>query len=187
MRGWAADLLADPRTLVWFTGLALLALLGTWPLARRTGAPVWMVAGTLLAAAVVGTLTLSPEPGHPVLGPSPAAAGDCLGTLADPGAWLRALVATHSRGERVGNVLMFIPVCGLAVLVTHRPVRVLVAGVLAPVTLEVTQALLGAGRNCAADDWVNNATGAVLGVAAGALVLAVSARSGRLPHPPVRS
>jgi NDP-sugar pyrophosphorylase family protein len=40
-----------------------------------------------------------------------AAAGalaDCARTLADPGAWVRALVSTQDRGERVGNIAMFI-------------------------------------------------------------------------------
>lgn len=187
MRGWAAQFLADPRTWLALAGLVVVAALVARPLARRIGAPVWLTAAALLAAALVASLTLPPAPGHPVHGPSLAALADCAGTLADPGAWLRGLLATRQRGERVGNVLMFVPVCALTVLATRRPALVAVIGVLAPAAIEVGQALIGGGRDCAANDWLNNATGAVLGVAAGVALLAAGARSRRLPHPPPRS
>lgn len=176
MRGWAADFLADPRTWVVAVSLAGLALVSARPLARRTGWPVGATAGTLLSAVLVVTLTLAPAPGHLVDGPTVAALTDCVRALADPGAWWQALASTRNQGERVGNVLMFVPVCFFAVLATGRPVVVAAVGALSPVAIEVSQAIISGGRDCAADDWVNNATGAVLGTVAGALLLRAASR-----------
>jgi VanZ like protein len=171
MRGWAAEYLADVRTLVAAVVLALVAVLAARPLARRTGWPLWATVATLLSVAVVGTLTLAPQPGEPVTGPSGSAIVDCVQRLADPVAWWRGLIATGDRGERVGNVLMFVPVGFFATLASRRPLVVAVIGVLAPLAIEVVQVLIGGGRDCAANDWLNNATGALLGVIAGTVLL----------------
>jgi hypothetical protein len=159
-----------------FVALVLLALAISRPLARRLGCPVWVMAATLLSAAVVLSLTLPPAPGHPVDGPAAAALADCLRAFPHPGGWWRALVSTDDRGERVGNVAMLVPVSLFAVLATRRPVRVALVGALAPVAIELSQALIGAGRDCLPDDWINNATGALLGAAAGALALRLMPR-----------
>lgn len=170
MRGWASDYLSDSRIWVVAIGLAALALLAARPVARRTGWPVWTTAATLLSAAVVATLTLAPAPGMPVAGPTGAGILDCAQILVDPAEWWRGLVATGDRGERVGNVLMFMPVCFFGTLATRRPAVVAVIGALAPLAIEFGQVLIGGGRDCAANDWLNNATGALLGVAAAVLV-----------------
>lgn len=175
MRGWAADLLSDPRTWVLGAILLVLAVAAARPLARRAGWPVWPTAGLLISVAVVASITLSPAPGQQVGGPSLGAVTDCLRALPDPLAWLRALVATHNRGERVGNVLMFMPIGGFAVLATRRPVWAGLLAGLSPLLIEIGQALVGGGRDCAADDWVNNATGAVLGAVLATLLLRLSA------------
>jgi VanZ like family len=171
MLGWAVEYLADPRTAVAIVGLVLLAALAARPVALLTGWPVWTTAAMLQAAAVVGILTLGPAPGMPVTGPDGAAIVDCVQSLADPSAWWRGLIATTDRGERVGNVLMFTPLGFFAVLATRRPAVVAVVGVLAPCAIEFGQVLIGGGRDCAANDWLNNATGLLLGVVAGVVVL----------------
>jgi hypothetical protein len=169
VRGWAAQFLADPRMWAVFLGLVGLAAV----FARRSGWKVW---GTLLSAAAIITLTLVPAPGQPVDGPSFASLADCIRVLPDPGEWWRAAISVERRGERVGNVLMFVPICFFAVLATRRPVWIAVLGVVAPVVIEVSQVFVGGGRDCAADDWVNNATGALLGVSAGVLALRLASR-----------
>lgn len=171
MRGWAGDYLADPRTWVVAAGLGLLALLLARPVARRAGWSGWATVATLLSAAAIGLLTLAPAPGQPIMGPSAAGVADCVRALADPPAWWHALTATSDRGERLGNVLMFAPLGCFATLASRRPVAVAVIGVLAPIGVEIAQVLIGGGRDCAANDWLNNATGALLGVAAAVLAI----------------
>jgi hypothetical protein len=171
MRGWAAEYLSDPRTWIAAAGLVVLAAVAARPVARRAGWPVWTTAATLLSAAVVGILTLAPAPGQPVSGPDGAAIVDCVHALADPSAWWRGLISTDDRGERVGNVLMFVPLGLFATLASRRPVVVAAIGVLAPAAIELGQVLIGGGRDCAANDWLNNTTGALLGVVAGVVAL----------------
>jgi hypothetical protein len=170
VRGWASDYLSDSRSWVVAIGLAVLALAAARPVARRTGWPVWTTTAALLSAAVVATLTLAPAPGMPVVGPTGAGIVDCAQILVDPAQWWRGLVATGDRGERVGNVLMFMPVGFFAALATRRPAMVAVIGALAPFAIEFGQVLIGGGRDCAANDWLNNAIGALLGVAAAVVV-----------------
>jgi VanZ family protein len=176
--GWTSQFLADARTWGVFGCLALLALAATRPLARRTGWPAWATAGMLLSVAVIATLTLAPAPGHPVGGPDPVAVGDCARALFDPAAAGRALVSTAHLGERIGNVLMFMPACCFAVLASRRPVLVAALGAAAPAVIELSQAAIAGGRECAVNDWVNNATGAVLGV----LVAVATLRVHRASH-----
>jgi hypothetical protein len=171
VRGWAAEYLADARTWVVAAILAVLAVLAARPVARRMGWPVWTTVATLLSVAVVCTLTLAPQPGEPVTGPAAGAIVDCVQQLADPGAWWRGLIATTDRGERVGNVLMFIPVGFFATLASRRPLVVAVVGALAPLMIEFGQVLIGGGRDCAANDWLNNATGVLLGVVTAVMLM----------------
>lgn len=171
MLGWAAEYLADPRTAVVILVLVLLAAVAARPVALLAHWPVWTTAAMLQSAAVVGILVLGPAPGYAVTGPDGAAMAHCVRSLGDPSAWWQGLIATGDRGERVGNVLMFVPLGLFAVLASRRPVVVAVLGVLAPGAIELSQVLIGGGRDCAANDWLNNATGALLGVVAGAVVL----------------
>ncbi|HEY8474801.1 MAG TPA: VanZ family protein [Natronosporangium sp.] len=171
MLGWAAEYLADPRTPIVVLSLVLLAALVARPLALLTRWPVWTTAAMLQAAAVVGILTLGPAPGHPLTGPDGAALVDCVQTLGSPSAWWEGLIATGDRGERVGNVLMFMPLGCFAVLVTKRPVLTALVVAFAPSVIELSQVLIGGGRDCAANDWLNNATGGLLGVLVGWTVL----------------
>lgn len=183
MRGFAAELLSDPRAWITLLAAAAIGLVAARLLIRHSGWAPLPALGAVLSTALVAALTLSPGPGQPVDGPTLGAVADCARTLADPAGWVRALVATQDRGERVGNVLMFVPVCGFAVLATGRWRLVGVAGVLAPVMIELSQSLIDGGRDCAANDWVNNATGALLGAAAGAALLWWSRRRARTGRP----
>jgi hypothetical protein len=149
----------------------MLSALAVRPIARRAGWPVWTTLALLLSTAVVVLLTLGPAPGRTVTGPDGAVIVDCVRRLADPPAWWHGLITTGDRGERVGNVLMFVPVGFFAVLASRRPVVVAVIGLLAPGAIELGQVLIGGGRDCAANDWLNNATGALLGVVAGVVAL----------------
>lgn len=177
MLGWASEYLADPRTAVVIVALVLLAAVAARPVALLAGWPVWTTAAMLQAAAVVCILTLGPAPGHPVTGPEGDAVVDCVRGLTDPSAWWQGLIATTDRGERVGNVLMFVPLGFFAVLATRRPVAVAVLGVLAPCVIELGQVLIGGGRDCAANDWLNNVTGLLVGVVAGVLAARLSSRA----------
>jgi hypothetical protein len=196
MRGWASDVLTDPLTVIAGILLFVLAAVSSRPVARRLGTPIWVSAGLLASAAAVVMLTLLPAPGFSVAGPSGDALGACAGSLGDPAGLWRGLVARDSIGERVGNILMFVPLTFFTAISVarrrvalvaalgstrsfkrssgrpgHGLIAVAAAAVATPVVIEVVQALLGAGRTCAGYDWVNNALGGLLGVAVGAVVL----------------
>lgn len=180
MRGWAWEVITDPVTAIAAAVLLIVAVAAARPLARWRGWPVGPTFGLLVAVAAVAVLTLLPAPGHPVGGPSGTLLGGCLQALADPEQlWTRGLLATSSRGERLGNIAMLLPVTLFAVLAVRRVVPVAVCGVLAPVAVELAQALLGAGRTCTGYDWVNNATGALLGALLGAALLRRARRRDR--------
>ncbi|WP_173077830.1 VanZ family protein [Phytohabitans rumicis] len=147
-----------------FALLAPLALVAHRGLAGRLGWARWPTLGVLLSLAVVLTLTLPPEPGVPIGGPGLSGLGACTGSLFDPGVLGRGLIATTERGERVGNVLMFVPLTFFAVYASRRPALVATVGVVLPVAIELTQSIEGVGRECVGYDWVNNAIGAVAGV-----------------------
>jgi glycopeptide antibiotics resistance protein len=177
MREWAWAVVTDPVTTV--AAIALLAAAGllTGPLARWRRWPVWPTAGVLVAAAVILVLTLLPAPGHPVGWGGLAALRSCARSLTSPDLlWTYGLLSTDDRGERVGNIAMFVPLTFFAVLACRRPLLVAVAGVLLPPTVELAQALMGAGRTCIGYDWVNNATGALIGVLLGVVTLWLARR-----------
>lgn len=171
MRGWANDFLSEPWPALTFIALAAVALLAHRRIATRLGWSRWLTLGTLMGLAIVLTLTLPPAPGAAIGRPEWSAAGRCVESLFDPAVLWRGLFATSERGERVGNVLMFVPLTFFAVLASGRPVRIAVAGVALPVGIELTQSILDFGRECVGYDWVNNAIGALLGAVLGALTV----------------
>ncbi len=175
--------LADPRTPVLATVFVAVALAAARPLARRLRWPLLPTVLTLLSGAAVAAMTLPPAPGAAVRGPDAAALGACARSLVDPRGLAFAFDFAAGRGERVGNIAMFVPLAFFAVLASRRPVLAGAVTATAPVLIEVTQVLTGAGRTCDGYDWVNNATGAVLGALGGAAVLALA----RLLRPPVRT
>lgn len=169
MLGWAAEYLAEPWPALTLSILATLSFAVFGPLSRKLGWPALPTLGALLGLAVIAALTLPPGPDAGEFSGGGLAA--CGQALFDPGAFARALVATTDRGERVGNVLMFVPFTFFATLATRRPGRVAAVGVLLPVVVEVSQALLDLGRDCVARDWANNAVGALLGTALAVVAL----------------
>jgi hypothetical protein len=168
---WAADFLSQPWPALTFAVLLALAAVAYRPVARRLGWPAWATFGALVSLAVVLTLTLPPAPDTMIDDPGQSGVGGCVGSLFDPQLLWRAVTATTDRGERVGNVLMFMPLTFFAVLASRRPALVATGGVLLPVVIEVSQSIMDVGRECVGYDWVNNAIGAVLGVIVGAATI----------------
>jgi len=67
--------------------------------------------------------------------------------------------------ELLANVALFVPPVFFAVLVTRRPVWMLLAGSGLSAVIEGVQALVPAiGRACDTNDWMMNTIGAVIGV-----------------------
>lgn len=176
MRGWAFDFLSQPWPVMTFALLAVVAAAVHRPLAARLRWATWPTLGLLLSLAVVLTLTLPPAPHVPIGVPGVADVDRCVGSLSDGGQLWRALVATTERGERVGNIAMFVPATFFAVLASRRPAVVAAAGVLFSGAIELSQSVMHLGRECVGYDWVNNAIGATLGVLLGVLAVRVSTR-----------
>lgn len=179
MRGWAAAFLSQPWPALTFAVLALVAVVVFRPLADRLGWPRLATLGTLLAAAVIATLTFPPAPGASFGGLAPGELPSCLDALFSPRGLWYGLTATEDRGERIGNVLMFVPLTFFATLASRRPVVVALAGMALPVLVELTQAFLNVGRDCVGYDWVNNAIGALLGAVGGAVFMWLAHTAGR--------
>lgn len=168
--------------LPWLIPGCLLALavsiLASGSVARRLGCsrPVaWLLlmslgvilSGTLTPLAVGGAL----ERSHP---------GTCdLSRVGFP-----SLLELVSPGDALGNILMFVPL-GFAIAVLPRSrgkVAVVVCAVALPFVIEMTQLLvIPLGRACESADVVDNLTGLVIGLAAGALVSSLARRTGRTP------
>ena len=182
MRDWARSVLSDPATALAAAVLVAGAVLAARPLARWRRWPALPTLGLLLAAATVVVLTQLPAPGHPVLGPDLGELQACARSLTSPRLlWTDGLLSTANRGERIGNIAMFVPLTLFAVVMTRRPLPVTAVGVLLPAAVEAAQALAGAGRTCAGFDWVNNAIGALLGVLLGLAALRLARRRTTAP------
>ncbi|MEN8708115.1 MAG: VanZ family protein [Nocardioides marinisabuli] len=164
--------------------LAGLALL----LQRRTGVVwAWAFAGLLWSLVVIGLLTLLPAQADPGVVYADERLGVCsfdLGGPAPDGFWIL------SGGQRLLNVLVFVPSGALLVVVAARwrsgwvTVPLGLAALAAySVGIEWTQLELARiDRACDVTDVVDNVTGAALGVAIG-LVLVVVLRPWRARHP----
>ena len=179
MLGWAREFLSQPWPFLTFALVVAVGLATHRPLARRLGWRRWPTLGMFVGAAAVAALTLPPAPvstavplapGVSVTGPDGQVIAACVRSLTDPSVLWSGLVTVDSLGERIGNVAMFVPLAFFAVLAVRRP---LLAGgllLLAPAGVEFTQAVLGVGRECVGYDWVNNATGVLVGAAAAGAV-----------------
>ncbi|MFY1635270.1 VanZ family protein [Solwaraspora sp. WMMB335] len=185
MLGWAREFLSQPWPFLTLVLLTVVGLLVHRPLAHRLGWARWPTLGLFLGAAAVAALTLPPAPtgGVPVAPGASVSGADsqmvaaCVRSLTDPAVLWSGLVTIDSLGERVGNVAMFVPLAFCTVLAVRRPLPATGALLLVPAAIELAQAMLGVGRECVGYDWVNNATGVLLGAAAGGIVrLAASFR-----------
>ncbi|WBB96935.1 MULTISPECIES: VanZ family protein [unclassified Solwaraspora] len=179
MLGWAREFLSQPWPFLTLAALAGVSLLAHRPLAVRLGWARWPTLGMLLGAAAIAALTLPPAPtgsgvplapGVSVSGPDGEVFAACLRSLTDPAVLWSGLVTVDSLGERVGNVAMFVPLAFCTVLAVRRPALATGLLLLAPVVVEVGQAVLGVGRECVGYDWVNNATGVLIGAVGGGVV-----------------
>jgi hypothetical protein len=142
------------------------------PVARRLGWAREPTLGAFLGLAVVVALTQPPAPVLPGADlPEVVGVGGCLRSLTDPAVLWGGLTLTSDHGERVGNLLMFVPLTFFATLASRRPIRVAAVGASLPVAVEISQSLLGLGRDCVGSDWGDNCIGALGGVALALVVM----------------
>jgi hypothetical protein len=181
MLGWAAAYLSQPAPLVTLVVLAVLALAVHRRLADRFGWSPWATGAALLTLAAIAAITLppgpgpGPGPGAQAQGPAWDAAGGCARSLVDPVLVWQGLTS-GSRGERLANTVMFVPLTFFGVLAARRPVPVTVAAALLPLPIEMAQAVTDGGRICAGFDWATNALGALIGAVAAVAVLRIRRR-----------
>ncbi|MEF3119535.1 VanZ family protein [Streptomyces chrestomyceticus] len=126
----------------------------------------------LFTTALAGVLTVTLMPGL-------RGAGESSGTC-DRGLPSAAFLASESAQL---NVLLFVPLCFLAVLLFRRPVLVLAGTVLLTSGIELAQGHLPLGRACSYDDVKANALGGIIGLALGCLCRYVFPRNGRRRSP----
>ena len=159
-------------------GLLALALRG-----RLGWLTAWSIGGFVWAVAVIGVLTLIPANGAPGVVSAEGRLTGCswdIGGPAPDGFWI------FSGGQRMLNVLVFVPAGALLVLAVARwraawaLVPIGLVGLAAySVAIEATQLELARiDRACDVTDVVDNVTAAVLGVGIG-VVLALVLRPWR--------
>ncbi|MFF3275459.1 VanZ family protein [Streptomyces chrestomyceticus] len=125
----------------------------------------------LFTTALAGVLTVTLMPGFR----GAEASGTC-----DRGLPGTAFLASESAQL---NVLLFVPLCFLAVLLFRRPVLVLAGTVLLTSGIELAQGHLPLGRACSYDDVKANALGGIIGLALGCLCRYLFPRDGRRRSP----
>lgn len=155
--------LASSRVARWLGCGRLVA----WTLLMSVGV---ILAGTLTPVVVGGGL----ERSHP---------GTCDLTRVG----LPSMLQLTGSGDALGNIIMFVPL-GFAIAVlpwSRRMAAVLLGAAALPFVIEATQLLvIPLGRTCESADVVDNLTGLVIGLAAGAVVsrLALLMRQNPLPE-----
>ncbi|GAA1947526.1 hypothetical protein GCM10009798_03290 [Nocardioides panacihumi] len=154
--------------------LAAVALLATRRLGWRAA---WVTAALLWTLAVIGLVTLIPPYGAPGIVSAEGRLATCswdIGGPAPNGFWIFA------SGQRLLNTVLFIPSGVLLVVVATRwrhawltiPLG-LVALAAYSAAIEWTQLVLARiDRACDVTDFVDNTTGAVIGVGIGLLLVA---------------
>jgi glycopeptide antibiotics resistance protein len=137
-----------------------------WALLMSVGV---IVAGTLTPLAAGSAL----ERSHP---------GSCDLSRIGPPSFQQLL----GPGDALGNILMLVPL-GFVIAVlprSRRKAAVLLCAAAFPVVIEATQLLvIPLGRACESADVVDNLTGLVLGLAAGAVAGSLLQRIRRTPEP----
>ena len=156
--------------MVWVSVLCWLgAALALWrPVTERYGWHRRPTLGVLLSAALVGVVTLTPDGWFRLRDPQ-----SCL-ELA-PGAFGYAGGHLLAGPQEVANILLVVPLGFFLVLAGRQVMAPAIVVVVLPVLVELLQAAF-AQRVCTVLDWFDNTLGGLLGVAAGAVVLAVRAR-----------
>ncbi|MFR9800210.1 VanZ family protein [Streptomyces sp. MS06] len=147
-----ASVAAVPELVVGFLILSALLALPTAFLAKSRDRP-WQP-GTALAIYLAGILSVTLLPGDAGL-----EAGQC-----DTGAPLHLFTDASS----LLNIALFAPGAFLAVHALRRPVTAAACFVILSGTVELIQSTGHLGRSCSLTDLTANATGSVLGAAAGA-------------------
>jgi hypothetical protein len=139
----------------------------------------WAIAALLWSVAVIGLVTLLPTDGSPGWIPAEEAQDACswdYGGPAPEGFWI------FGGGQRLLNTALFVPAGFLLGLVCLRRGRAWLAlpalvllGAYSVAIERVQLELTRLDRACDVTDVVDNATGALLGFAAGAVVAAIVA------------
>lgn len=166
------DVIREAGSLVLLVGLVVATVVAR-PLGRRLGTSGWLAGLTVASLAAIAAVTLVPGSSvwdflrHPLGGD--LAPRDCL-----DGGVRAAVTGLWSDLGGPLNIVLFVPAGLLLTLWSRRPVRVAV--VLAVLSLMIEAVQLVIGRHCQAVDLVANSIGATLGVAAGAVALAVAGR-----------
>jgi hypothetical protein len=149
-----ASVQAIPGLLVWFIPIALCLAVPTVLISHARRKPITV--RVLLAVCCAGILavTLLPTDGGPV--------GD--GAVCDLSSPFPHILTSSSA---LLNVALFVPASFFAALAFRRPLTTLAVTSVGSGLIELVQAEGGMGRSCSATDIVANATGALIGVAAG--------------------
>lgn len=144
-------------------GIAVSLLSWRW-LARRTGARPLPTLGAMLALTGALALTLLPRGGR---SHTRRTLAECL-----PADWADLGHAAGRLGGSLENLLnigLLLPLGFALVLASRRIVWPAALMLLLPAGIELAQTSIN-GRLCSASDWMANALGGLIGVAAGALV-----------------
>ncbi|MFI5842582.1 VanZ family protein [Catenuloplanes sp. NPDC051500] len=161
-------MLLPPSFVVLFVGYAaalLVLLVLLLAIARARGLDRWWAAGTAVSLAVILALT---APVGALVDDWAGAADAFAHRFTDPGVLVQALADVHLNAERQANVLLFIPAGLAGALLTRSfvPVAVALSGL--SWLIELIQSM-STTRYGAAEDWVYNTTGALIGVMVAAL------------------
>lgn len=145
--------------------LWLLLALALWrPLTRRTANRRWPTLFALLSAALIGVVTLTPDGWFRLRDPRA-----CLDVT--PSELRFAATNLFAGSPEFFNVLLFLPLGYFLVLASGKVPAAAVTVLVLPALAEVAQAAF-VQRVCAALDWFDNSLGGLVGVAAGAVVIA---------------
>ena len=151
---------------------ALCALLALALRPRLGWLTAWSIAGFVWAVAVIGILTLIPANGAPGVVPAEGRLTTCswdVGGPAPEGFWI------FSGGQRMLNVLVFVPAGVLLVLAVARwraawllvPLGLVGLAAYSAAIEAIQLELARIDRACDVTDVIDNVTGAVLGVGVG--------------------
>jgi hypothetical protein len=170
VRWWDSPLpLFAPACLV----ALVVSTLACGPAARWLGARRSVAWVLLMSVGVILAGTMTPLNAADRLGLPPAGTCD-LSRIGLP-----SLEELRRQGDVIGNILMFVPL-GVAIALLPRSPRravVLVAAVAFPFAIEATQLVVTPlHRACESADVVDNLSGLVLGLAAGAVFAWLAAR-----------
>jgi glycopeptide antibiotics resistance protein len=164
-----SEALAEPDVLATFVLLVAASSILAVLLSPRIGRPRWLIALALMSVAAIVAATVVPQGGWSSLsGAYLQSLGDCLG----PAGWPRL---GRIAADTLLNVVLYIPAGFLWVVLTRKPIPVIIALALLCIAIESWQAASG-GRSCTVNDIGANTLGAVIGASLGVIGVRVLKR-----------